>query len=145
MKNRFGGLVPLMIAVLAVVSTIAMPTVARAQDPPPDTRFSLAANYSFERKQWSAVATSQIDSLWVGALGIKGSSIDLKALVGGDADVIIAGGAVVFSVPIHERIRIGLGISLTKNQPNLDEFFKSFAGFELGGVASLEYQLRFST
>jgi hypothetical protein len=128
--------------ILFVIAVLAMliPASTPAQE---EARYSIAAYYSLERHDWSGIATTRLDTLWVDVFGLKGSTVDLLGIVGGNAEVGLAGGALLLVVPIHPRISIGLGPALTKQSQSLENFFQDFEGFELGISVSLNYSMKF--
>lgn len=131
-------------AYMTPISFTAVPTPAfRFQEEPPAAPFSLAGNYSFSRRELSAVAIKSFDTLWPDIGGRKGFNVDLFGMVGANAEAALIGGGIGGFLPIHPRITLGLGLTLSKRGSTFEEFFADFKGFEVGVVGSITYQVRF--
>ncbi len=119
---------------------VSLPVAYQAEPPAP---FSLAGHYSFARKEWSAVAIKGFDTLWSDLGGRKGFNIELFGLVGGNGASAIVGGGIGLVIPLHERISVGFGLTLSKSGNSTESFFSNLKDIEFGGTASVTYQVRF--
>ena len=125
--------------VLLLLLAIVSVTAAIAQESPP---WSLGAFYQFRDKSTSVVAYNRIDT-FDDALKVKWLDIDLSAFVGTGPDQTPIGGAITMRLPVADNLSFNLGVGISKNVANFEQFFKDFKDFRLGAAVSVVYTKRF--
>lgn len=117
----------LTIAALAVISASTL-----AQD------WSIGANYDLRDKTTRVVAATKFDTLWAGTGKQKGLTLDLSSLVGGSEQDALYGGMLGVGFDLLPRIRVNLGLSITKMGSSFQDLFGDF-NFNLGVGGSVMY------